>query len=109
MNDEGRIVKRSVTVVVAGQRFRLKTDADEDYVGALVRYVSGKIEEARRDANTVSTQSLAILAALNIADDYFRSQRQEKDLRRAVREKSKSILDLLKKEERNQTETESNR
>jgi cell division protein ZapA (FtsZ GTPase activity inhibitor) len=60
--------------------------------------VSDKIDEAKKGARLVNTQSLAILAALNIADELLTMKRNEKDFRRRVREKSRTILDLLDKE-----------
>jgi cell division protein ZapA (FtsZ GTPase activity inhibitor) len=91
-------VKRSVTVEVAGQKFQLKTDGDEAYVKSLARYVTEKIDEAKQSARTVTTQSLVILAALNIADDLFQTRRSSSELKRRVRDKSRTILDLLDKE-----------
>lgn len=91
-------MKKSLTVEVAGQRFKLRTDADEAYVKSLARYVTERIEEAKQGSGTVATQSLAILAALNIADDLFQTRRGEQELKRRVREKSRTILQLLDKE-----------
>ena len=83
---------RSVTVDVAGQKFTLKTDADEAYVRSLAQYVSDKIEGAKTGKRTFSTHALAILAAMSIADDLF-------TLRRRVGDKSRTILALLTKGE----------
>ncbi len=91
-------MKKSVTVEVAGQRFTLKTDAEDEYVRSLARYVSGKIEEVKRGARTVSTHSMVVLAALQIADDLFQARRSEQELRQKVREKSRTILEVLRKE-----------
>ena len=84
---------RSVTVDVMGQRFTLKTDADEAYVRSLARLVSDKIAEAKTGGRTFSTHALAILAAMNIADDLL-------TLKRRVRDKSVKILSLLDKGDR---------
>jgi len=51
-------VKRSVAVQIAGQKYVIKTDADEAYVGALARYVDKKIDEAKRVTRTVSTHQV---------------------------------------------------
>jgi len=91
-------VKRSMIVDIAGQKLTLKTDAEESYVKSLARFVTDKIDEAKRGSKGMATQSVAILAAMHIADDLFQSRRSEKDFRRVVKEKSKSILDLLEKE-----------
>ena len=87
-----------MTVDIAGQKFTLKTDADEGYVKSLARFVTEKIDDAKRGSKGMATQSVAILAAMHIADDLFQARRSEKDFRRRVKEKSKTILDLLAKE-----------
>jgi cell division protein ZapA (FtsZ GTPase activity inhibitor) len=96
--DEKR-TKRSVTVEVAGQKFQLKTDADEAYVKSLAEFVSDKIGEARTAGRTFSTHALAILAALHIADDLFQTRRDVDAFRKRVRDKSHVILELLDQNE----------
>ena len=91
-------MKRSVTVEVAGLKFQLKTDADEAYVKSLARYVTEKMDEARHSARSAPTQHIALLAALNVADELFQSKRDGKEFRQKVREKSRSILEILEKE-----------
>jgi cell division protein ZapA len=91
-------VKRSVGVEIAGQRYAIRTDADEAYVNALARYVDGKIAEAKRATRTVSTHQVVILAALNIADELFREQRLRADLRSKIRERAQQALERLEEE-----------
>ena len=90
-------MKRSVTVEIAGQKFTLKTDADEAYVRSLARFVTEKMDEAKKGTKGVATQSVALLAAMHIADDLFQTRKSAKDFRRRVKEKSRTILDLLEK------------
>lgn len=91
-------MKRSVTVEVAGLKFQLKTDADEAYVKSLARFVTEKVEEVRSSSRTIATHNLALLAAMNIADDLFRSRRVSKEFRQRVRDKSRRVLEILEKE-----------
>jgi len=91
-------VKRSVTVDIAGQKLTLKTDADEGYVKSLARFVTDKIDEAKKGSKGMATQSVAILAAMHIADDLFQTRESERGFRRLIKEKSRSILALLEKE-----------
>ena len=91
-------MKRSVAVQIAGQKYVIKTDADEAYVGALARYVDKKIDEAKRVTRTVSTHQVVILAALNIADDLFRAEREGGELKKAVRERAKDVLKYIEQE-----------
>jgi cell division protein ZapA len=90
-------VKRSVTVEVAGQRLTLKTEADEAYVQALAAFVTEKIGEVKSSSRTYSTHALAILAALNIADDLFQARQLSRALKERVRETSRRMLELIDK------------
>jgi cell division protein ZapA len=91
-------LKRSVTVEVAGLKFQLRTDADEAYVKSLARFVSEKIEEVRASSRTIATHNLALLAAMNIADDLFRAKRVQREFRLKVRDKSRRVLEILDQE-----------
>ena len=90
--------KRSVVVHIAGQRYVVRSDADEEYVKTLAGYVNERILEVQRTSRPVSAPSLAILAALNIAGDYFREKQQRRELKQKVRDKSKAVLAFLDKE-----------
>ena len=68
MDDQGPDV---VTVEILGQRYPIRSALDTGYVSELARYV----DEKMRTASTRSTGDsvrVAVLAALNIADEYFR-------------------------------------
>jgi cell division protein ZapA len=87
--------KRSVTVDVAGQTLTLKTDAADEYVASLASYVSGKISEVKTSSRITSTQTLAILAAINLADELFQEREAGRRFKGTVRDKSQRILELI--------------
>jgi cell division protein ZapA (FtsZ GTPase activity inhibitor) len=91
-------VTRSVPVEIAGQRFSLRTDAKPKYVKELAAFVTRKIEEARKTGKIATTQSLALLAAMTIADELFQERQQRRELQREVRETSQRILRYLDQE-----------
>ena len=91
-------MKRSVSVEVGGQKLNLKTDADEEYIRALARLVNQKLNEAKSGGRAVATQSLAILAAMSIADDLLQARQREATFRKEVKQRSRLILELLDKE-----------
>jgi cell division protein ZapA len=93
-------VKRSVTVQIAGKGYALKTDEDDRFVKAVAAYVDTKMREAQKSTRTVDTQTVAVLAALQIADELLSERRETKELRRSIREKSESLLDYLEREAR---------
>jgi cell division protein ZapA len=91
-------VKRSVTVSVANQRLSLKTQAKPKYVKELAAFVDQKLKEAKRSGRTVTTQSIALLAAMNIADELHQLRETHETLKRQVREKSRRILRAMESE-----------
>jgi cell division protein ZapA len=76
-----------VDIRVAGQKFSVTHDQDESYVKEIAQYVNDKITELRQRTGAVATHSLALLAALDIADQYFQECKKTKDLRKDVRDR----------------------
>jgi len=94
---ESVLVKRSVTVQIAGQRYSLKTDDDDRLVRAIATYVDGKFREIQRVTRNPDTQAVAILTALQAAEDLFRAREETAALKGRVRDKTRSLLDYLTK------------
>ena len=65
----------NVEVDIFGQTFRLSAGAAEsDYMQRLAAHVDERIRAIANTAPAISFDRLAILAALNIADDLFKFQ-----------------------------------
>ena len=94
---ESVFVKRSVTVQIAGQKYSLKTDDDDRLVRAIAAYVDGKFREIQRVTRNPDTQAVAILTALQAAEDLFRAREETAALNGRVRDKTRSLLDYLTK------------
>jgi cell division protein ZapA len=65
---EGRVIP----VEIFGQRYPIRTTLEAEYVSRLAAYVDEKIRAASDTAPTSDAQRLAVLAALNLADELFR-------------------------------------
>ena len=61
---------RVVSVEIAGQRYPIRSGLDPEYVTRLAVYVDDKMRAAADSAPTGDAVRLAVLAALNIADEY---------------------------------------
>ena len=66
-----------VTVEIAGQRYPIRSSLDERYVAELAAYVDQKMRAASMSAPASDMLGLAVLVALNIADEYFRARQQQ--------------------------------
>jgi cell division protein ZapA len=95
-----RPMKRSVTVQIAGVKYALKTEEDDRWVKQVAAFVDGKIREVQKHTRTVDTQAVAVLSALQIAEELFNERRETGELRKKIREKSQSLLDVLARETR---------
>ena len=68
---------RVVTVEIAGQRYPIRSTLDEKYVAELAVYVDAKMRAASDAAPSSDTLGLAVLVALNIADEFFRARARQ--------------------------------
>jgi cell division protein ZapA len=64
-----------VQVEIFGQTYKLRADGDAEYVESLAAYVDGKMREVSTQTRAVDSLKVAILAALNIADEQHRARR----------------------------------
>jgi len=81
-----------VEIRVAGQKFSVTHDHDEAHIRELAQYVNDKIADLRRRTGAVATHSLALLAALDIADEYFQERNRSTELRAEVGQRIRQIM-----------------
>ncbi len=65
---------RVIHVDIQGQRYAIRSTLDSKYVGDIAAFVDQKIERVGRELATTDAVRLAVLAALNIADELFRAR-----------------------------------
>jgi cell division protein ZapA len=65
---EGRVIP----VEIHGQRYPIRSTLDPEYVARLAAYVDEKLRVAGEATPTSDPLRLAVLTALNIADELFR-------------------------------------
>ena len=66
----------SVRVEIFDQAYNLR-GSDAEYILKLAEYVDAKMRAVGEQTNTVDTARLAVLAALNIADEYHLLKRNQ--------------------------------
>ena len=66
-----------ITVEIAGQRYPIRSALDERYVTELAAYVDQKMRAASDAAPASDMLGLAVLVALNIADEFFRERERD--------------------------------
>lgn len=64
----------STTVEIYGQNYTVRGEGDPAYLTELARFVDTRMREVASEVSTVDPVKIAILAALNIADELHRQQ-----------------------------------
>ena len=95
MNQDGKKRENLVEIRVFEQTFTVKTDSEESHILEVAQYVNDKIEEILKKTRTVSSLNVAILAALNVADDLLKERERRKALLREVGMKSRDLVEKI--------------
>ena len=86
---------RVVTVEIMGQRYPIKSSLDIEYITELASYVDQKIQSASDHSTGGDAVRIAVLAALNIADEYFRSRKNENTLGDSLHQRTTEIEAMI--------------
>jgi cell division protein ZapA len=73
-----------VHVEILGQTYAVKA-GDPGYVESLAAFVDGQMRDVSRVSGAVDSVRVAVLAALNLADELFRLRRELDEARRQER------------------------
>jgi cell division protein ZapA len=84
-------LKQTVSIEIAGQVLSIRSDEGPEYVQELAEYVDAHLRELGGGRRSYSLQRVALLVAMQIADELFR----EKDLRQRYRAKVEARLESL--------------
>jgi cell division protein ZapA len=65
-------MKKALDVEILGQKFTISSEAEEGYMLKVAGYVDSKMQELMQASKPVAKSNVAMLAALNIADELHR-------------------------------------
>lgn len=65
-------MKKTFELSILDHKFVFRSDNDEKQVKKIADYVNKKMHEIVESNKAISTANVAILAALNIADEYYK-------------------------------------
>jgi cell division protein ZapA len=86
---------RVVTVEINGMRYPIRSHLDAAYIADLAAYVESKMRLAASESPAGDTLKIAVLAALNIADECFRAREEGTAQRTGVSERARELEQLL--------------
>lgn len=92
MDDSGRVVK----VAIFGHSYPIRAKVeDEEYIRDIAKYVDEKMREIDEAMKPNSTMKVAILTALNIADELMTMRREREDVILTYQDKVQAVSDAL--------------
>jgi cell division protein ZapA len=87
--------ERIVPVVIHGQQYPVRSSLDPRYVAALAAYVDEKMRIAAEQNGTTDSVRVAVLAALNLADEVFRYRQDRASRAEALADRTHELERLL--------------
>jgi len=87
--------KRVIQAKIFGGEYSIKTDVSPEYVLELARYVDGKMQEVAQKVALVSSLKIAVLAALNIADELFQLRNEKNKSDKIIGDKIPQLLEMI--------------
>ena len=83
-----------ITVQIFGREYKIRGHADRKYIEQMAKYVDEKMKELA-PGSSVSSDRLAILVALNIADELFQERAKSSETITAVEQRANRLIAVL--------------
>ncbi len=84
-----------VNVEIMGQSLIVSSDADDEWLRSVAQTVDGEIKRLRASGSTVNSVNLAILAALNFADELERLKKAHQELIDKISAMNRRLTDAI--------------
>ena len=88
----------AIEVDVFGQRLSLQGNANENYVQELAQYVEGQMNTIAGSLVTSTPTKVAILAAINIADQLFTQESRRQAEEAEVERRATGLIECINKQ-----------
>ena len=92
---DDRSARRALELELFGQRLTVVSDSDPETVREVVDFVNRRMESIRDASGRVNADQVALLAALNIAEELHLERTKRGQLQRSVRERARKLLSAI--------------
>jgi cell division protein ZapA len=89
-------LKKRFNINILGQDISVLSDSGDEHVAQVVDYINKKVEEIGSHSGNMTSLNIAILVALNIADEYFQVIKVEEERHRQLENRSERLINLIK-------------
>jgi cell division protein ZapA (FtsZ GTPase activity inhibitor) len=92
-------MKKRIEVEIFNQTFVVNSEDDEHYVREIASYVDQRMRQMGESAKSAMPMRVAIMAALDIADEYHKALQRETDTQKEIERLSSLILERIAQSE----------
>ena len=93
-NSTGSVI---VKIEIYDQSYNVNADGNEEYLKELADFVDGKMRSIAESTRMVDSLKVAVLAALNIADETFTLRRRQQELDGPLRKRVEKCVAMVEK------------
>lgn len=90
-------MKKRYDIKILGQELAVLSDAEDEQVANVVQFVNDKMQDIVQSSDGLRTVDVAILAALNITEDFLKLKGVNKDLCEQLTHRSEKLIQLIEK------------
>jgi cell division protein ZapA len=84
-------------IEIYDQMYNVNADDNEEYFRELAAYVDGKMRTIAESTHMVDSLKVAVLAALNIADEMFTMRQKQQEIEGPLRKRVEKCVSLVEK------------
>ena len=84
-------------IQIYDQSYNVNADGNEEYLKELAAYVDGKMRFISESTHMVDSVKVAVLAALNVADEMFTMRKRQEALEGPLRERVQNCVSMVEK------------
>jgi cell division protein ZapA len=96
-NGSGQPGSYHVKIEIYDQVYNVSADQNEEYLTELASYVDGKMRSIAEATKMVDSLKVAVLAALNIADEMFTLRQKQQEIEGPLRKRVEKCVAMVER------------
>ncbi len=81
-------------VYIYGDKYKIKTEGDDEYIKSIGSYVEARMKEIENSLHVLTTSKVAVMAAFNIAAEYFMLKEEIQQSKEAIERLERKLDEL---------------